>query len=125
MEIDSIKALEYFHRALSICTEVKGYYHPTTSVCYMNMGQVYELMGEYVDTISCYGKALEIRSMVYGDKHEIVATTLLSIGAVYYLTKEYEKALLSYEKAAVIYKNCSKKTDVDNYIKYLRVLIRS
>lgn len=125
LEIDSIKALEYFHKALSICTEVKGYYHPTTSVCYMNMGQVYELMGEYGDTISCYGKALEIRSIVYGDKHEMVATTLLSIGAVYYLTKEYEKALLSYEKAAVIYKNCSKKTDVDNYIKYLRVRIRS
>lgn len=123
LKTDPVDALRHFSEALNVCNKIKGYYHPTTSVCYMNMGQGYEAVGEYDAALSCYEKAHDIRIRVFGNHHEIIATTSMSIGAVYYLSGEYEQALKVYEDAARICKNQGQKAEAEKYISYIKALM--
>lgn len=116
LKTDNFNALPHFQQALKLCSDIKGYYHPSTAVCNMNIGQCYESYGEYEEAISHYTEALKIRTVIYGENHEIIAKTLSDIGAVHYIYGKYDQALDFYLKAADIYKIYGKGNYVDKFI---------
>jgi len=120
LKTDSIEALPHFQQALELCIDIKGYYHPTTAVCNMNIGQWYESYGEYEEAVAYYTEALKIRKIIYGEKHEIIAKTLSSIGTIHYILGKYDQALNVYREVADIYSIHGKENCVDKYISHIQ-----
>jgi tetratricopeptide (TPR) repeat protein len=82
---------------LKICQKTVPPNHPTLANSYNNIGNVHDIMSEYVKALSFYKKALEIKQKTLSPNHPSLATSYNNIGDVYNSMGEYSKALSFYE----------------------------
>lgn len=100
------KAESHLNRALEIWRSTIGEYHPTVSVVYMNLGNIYqEEHKDFEKAMTFYQTALNIRLTTLGGKHHEVAEMYHNIGNTYKLKGDLEKAISHYLKALDIFED--------------------
>jgi len=99
---DSLKALSWYEKALSVSERMLENEPPDTDRIYNDIADVYEKQGNYVKALEWYQKALDIREKALGMEHLNTAATYSSIARVCNKKGDYEKALSWYEKALSI-----------------------
>ncbi|CAF4988233.1 unnamed protein product, partial [Rotaria sp. Silwood1] len=70
----------------------------------LQLGTVYNNMGEYSQALSSYERSLEIQKIALPLNHPDLAASYSNIGMVYHKMGEYSKALSSYERSLEIRK---------------------
>ncbi|CAF3163550.1 unnamed protein product [Rotaria sp. Silwood2] len=70
----------------------------------LQLGRVYDNMGEYSKALSSYEQSLEIRKIALPPNHPDLAASYNNIGLVYNNMGDYSKALSSYERSLEIQK---------------------
>jgi tetratricopeptide (TPR) repeat protein len=94
-------SMRHFHEALSVQREILGRYHVDIAATLLSFGSLYEKLGRYPESQSCYLEAFEI----YRSQNETVSSTtdmgvaLTSIGWIRYLSGDLEGALRVYQNA--------------------------
>lgn len=75
---------------------------PICAECVYNLGNIYQLMGDYKFAIRIYEEALQIVRHTVGEAHSSYATGLSNLGTVYRAMGVYAKSLLLHQQAANI-----------------------
>ncbi|CAF3707756.1 unnamed protein product [Rotaria sordida] len=70
----------------------------------LQLGSVYDNMGEYSKALSSYERSLEIQKIAFSPNHPSLASTYHNIGTVYYNMGEYSKARSLLERSLEIQK---------------------
>ncbi|CAF2993781.1 unnamed protein product [Rotaria sp. Silwood2] len=91
------KALSFLENTFDIRCKSSSSNDPDLSVTYINIGFVYNKMGQDLKALSFYKKALEIQQSTLPSNHPDLAITYNSIGLIYNNMGEYLKALSCYE----------------------------
>lgn len=92
------KALEYFHRSLTLSLELKDTLEIASN--YSNIGVSSKMLGHYGEAIEAFNQALELDKMM-GSESEM-ATDYNNIGMVYRAWNNYSKAIEFFNKALEI-----------------------
>ena len=95
---ESLKAKEYFERALAITTKIGD--REGEASCYGNLGTVFKSLGQYDKAEEYLQKALVITTEI-GDR-EGEATDYGNLGTVFYSLGQYDKAKEYHQKALAI-----------------------
>ena len=96
------KAIEYYKKSLAIDLKVHGDLHPSTGICYNNLGMVWNYMEEYNKSIEYYKKDLVISLKTNGDKHPSTGICYNNLGLVWTDKGKYDEALDYIEKSLEI-----------------------
>ena len=99
---DTMKAIEYYNKALEIDLAVFGDKHPNVAIRYSNLGVAWNNMANAKKAVAYYSKALEIDLAIFGDKHPNVATIYNNLGAAWLNLGDAKKAIEYYSKALEI-----------------------
>ncbi len=92
---DLKKALHHLHQALLVMQSIKDY--KNEAIIHLEMGAVYENLGQYSDSMSEYESALNYWKLV---ENPIWLSNLLNnLGVIQQMTGEYEQAIQSFEQA--------------------------
>jgi len=93
------EALRMYEAALDSFTAQHGDDHPNVAASYGNIGNVYQVQGEYAEALVQHQKCLEIEMRVFGCEHQDMGMSYNNIGAVFQAQGDYENALLQYQKS--------------------------
>ena len=96
------KALEWYHKALSIREKVLGREHPDTSTTCNNIANTYDNQGNYSKALEWFQQVLVVREKVLGTEHPDTITTYNNIANVYDNQGYYSKALEWFQKVLPI-----------------------
>jgi len=96
------EALRMYEAVLDSAIARHGDDHPNVAASYGNIGNVYQLQGNYDEALVQYHKSLEITIRVLGCEHEHVAGSYENIGIVFLAQGDYENALLQHQKSLEI-----------------------
>lgn len=92
-------ALALYLRGLRHSIMLDGGINENVALCYNNIADVLEELGEFDKVMEYYEKALKIRHSLFGEKHPDIASTCHNIAHVYSVLGEYDKALEMYQSA--------------------------
>ena len=98
------KALEYYQKSLDIDKKMYGEIHPSISVIFINIGNLYEKLGKYAEAKDYYSAALGIDTLTYGTYHPELAIVYEKLGLVNKDLGLYDEALVLEQKALGISK---------------------
>lgn len=79
----------------------------------MNIGMVFQAMGDYSRAIANLEKSLEIDKAIFGDSHFDIALCYETIGAVYRSTDDFDTALTYFNQALNVYKRLVGETHIE------------
>ncbi|MFN6260066.1 MAG: tetratricopeptide repeat protein [Bacteroidota bacterium] len=95
-------ANKYFNLTYSICIEMYGKNHLTTSIANFNLGIIEASLEKCDNSLSIFNEVLKVELSYYGKNHVITARTISNIGSVYLQMKDYETAYKLFSQALSI-----------------------
>jgi tetratricopeptide (TPR) repeat protein len=96
------EALIYFQNAFEVNKTNLGPFHHESIKNQINLGDIYNHLGEFNLSLLEYEKALSLNIQVFGEMHPNIAVCLNRIGEIYNLKGEFQKALDSFKKSLKI-----------------------
>jgi len=96
------KALECYHKTLTINERVLGEEHPNTIKIYNNMAKTCQNIGNYSQALKWFQKSLEIGLKATDENDPSFVNTYNNIGSIYSNQANYSEALVYYQKAMAI-----------------------
>lgn len=98
----SKEALEELNQALAILKKQKGEYSIEVASAENNLGQAYQLVGEFKKAEELYQKALTLRLSKLPPDSPLIADSLQCLGALYEGLGRYDDALNAFRQAKTI-----------------------
>ena len=96
-------ALNYYSKALKMCTDIVGETHSDRAAIFINIGDVYTDTEQYYDALENYRAAMEIYQLLSAKPSADIAGCFNKIAVVYSLQKNYTVAATYFAKAVDIY----------------------
>ena len=111
-------ALLFYLRGLRQSITQGGEINENVALCYNNIADVLEELGEFDKVMTYHEKALEIRRAIFGENHPDIASTYHNIASVYSLFGEYAKSLEMYKSALDIFLECYGSNHIGTFETY-------
>ena len=97
-------SISYHEEAAKIYTAIHDKHHYKVTTSYVNLGNVYQKLGQYNEAKEFLEKALIIKKKIFGEDHADVARSYNDLGNVYRQLGQYNEAKEFLEKALIIKK---------------------
>lgn len=96
------EAIKCLQKSLDIVLTLNGENHKNTASILGDLGEVWNIKGDYDKAIDFFEKSLVIRLKLFGEQHNSTADSYGSLGLAYSQKNEHEKSIEYYEKSLVI-----------------------
>ena len=96
------EAIKCLQKSLDIVLTLNGENHKNTASIFGDLGDVWNIKGDYDKAIDFFEKSLVIRLKLFGEQHNSTADSYGGLGLAYSNKNEHEKSIEYYEKSLVI-----------------------